>query len=337
MSEHVASSAELSIVCQRLAAYYTALAKKETAHGVAGYASLDKERTQCLRLLESCLNIGLLQKVKLLVRAISTYLDRQGYWTEDMAALIMRLNAARQAGDRKDEGWCLNSIGYNCRKRGESAKALACYEQSLSIRCELGDRQGKAWTLNNIAEIYCAQDRHKQALQYFNQSLTIMREIGDRKGEGMTMNNIGMVYDAQGDYETALTYLEQNLSVNIEVDNKILEGATLNNIARIYDKQGNTANALEYWKQALVIHLIKTLEYFQQALAGCQEIGERAGEEITRWNIGLTYEDLGELVKAEEYISQSMQIAEEIGHPGLEECREDLARVRAKQHGIHDK
>ncbi|MCI5159362.1 MAG: hypothetical protein D3906_13190, partial [Candidatus Electrothrix sp. AUS1_2] len=56
------------------------------------------------------------------------------------------------------------------------------------------------------------------------------------------------------------------------------------------------------------------------------------------WNIGLAYNDHGNLTKAEQYISGAVQLAEEIGHPSLEEWRKALedihANLRREQPGL---
>jgi tetratricopeptide (TPR) repeat protein len=303
---------------ERLAFYYIAFCMVQSKAGLEGYARLDRERAHCLRLMESCLNSKMWKKVKLLVRAIQEYLNRQGYWAELLAAVGMRLTAAQQSGDRKDEGWCLNSLGYTYRLRREDDKGLDYYEQSLLIYHERGDRQGEGAILNNIAAIYNDQGKYEMALEHYQQSLSIQREIGNRKGEGATLNNVAGFYMNQGELETALQYYEQSLTVTRKVRDKIGEGTTLNNIAEIYRAQGNYT---------------KVLEHLEQALAIAQELGNRAGEAGSYWNIGLIYEDLGDLAKAEEHISQAVQIAEQIDHPKLEDSREGLARVRAMRRG----
>lgn len=303
---------------ERLALYYIFFCAEQSKAGVKGYARLDAERAHCLRLMESCLASKLWQEVKLLVGAISDYLDRQGWWTEELAALEMRLTAARQAGDRRNEGWCLNELGYTCNRRGEYEKALSYHDQSLLICRELGDRKGEGATLNNIAGIYQQQGNYELALERYQQSLSIRREIGDREGEGATLNNIGQLYYYQGDYEKALQHYEQCLPIAREVGYKILEGSTLNNIGSIYYAQSDYAKAVEYQEQALAIRC---------------ELGDRAGEAQLRYNVGTDYEHLGDLAKAEEYISLAVQIAEQIGHPELERCRDGLARVRAARRG----
>jgi tetratricopeptide (TPR) repeat protein len=303
---------------KRLAMYYIIFCYIASEEGVQGYARLDGERAHCLRLMESCLASKLWQEVKLLVGAITIYLDRQGWWTEKLTAVEMRLTAARQTGNRKDEGWCLNSLGYTCLKRGEYDKALAWFEQSLPIWRELGDREGEGTTLNNMAGVYRQQGKYELALETLQKSLSIRREIGDRRGEGESLNNIGSLYYAQGDNEQALSYYEQDLAICREGGDTIGEGTTLNNIAEIYRAQGKYS---------------KALEYFEQDLAICRELGDRGLEAQCCWNIGLSYIDMGDLAKAEEYIAQAVQIAEQIGHPLLEKWRDGLARVRAARQG----
>jgi tetratricopeptide (TPR) repeat protein len=187
---HTFARTELALSTEslkRLADWYIPFCEAAGKEGVQGCARLDAERAHCLRLMASCLARGLLKEVKALAAAIDIYLERQGWWTEDMAALSMRLTAARQAGDRMDEGVCLNSLGCNCERRGGLEKALACYEQSLPIRRELGYKEGEGATLNNMAVIYRQQGKHELALECYEQSLSRALESGDREGEGVTL------------------------------------------------------------------------------------------------------------------------------------------------------
>ena len=303
---------------KRLAWAYISFCQAASEAGIEGYAALDAERAHCLRLMESCLASKLLEEVQALEGAINIYLDRQGYWTENIAAVEMRLTAVKQAGDRRDEGICLGNLGYIYERRGEHEKALVWYEQSLKINCELVDRKQEGILLNNIAEVYRQQGKHELALQQYEQSLSIMQELSDRKEECTTLNNIGMLYKTRGDNKTALHYYKQCLSIAQEVGHKILEGRTINNIAVIYREQGKYSKALEYHEQALAI---------------AQELGDRAGEAAICWNIGFTYLKLRDLAKTEEYIIIAVQIAEKIGHPKLEEWREELALVQAARRG----
>ncbi len=336
---------------ERLALWYIDFCWTQSQAGLEGYARLDGERAHCLRLMESCLDGELWQEVKLLVRTIAHYLRLQGWWTELLAALEMRLNAARQVGDRRDEGWCLNSLGYTCERCREPNKALSWYDQSLPIFRELGERKEEGALLNNMAEIYRQHGKYGLALETYQQSLSIKREIGDRKGEGTTLNNIAIIYMYPREWETALQYCEQCLPIVRELGDKIGEGVTLNNIGEIYRQQGNYATAVYKYTTA-VDKYTKAVEHHKQALAIRRELGDRAGEAESCRLLGLTYFNLVEscwygptyfnlnlvrLAKAEEYMSQAVQIEEAIGHPDLEEDCKSLAGVRGARHLLLDR
>ena len=318
---HTYASTELPLSRKdlgKIVRLYTFLYKEESKAGSEGYARLDLQRAHCLRLLERCLASKLWQEAKDLAANMQDYLNLQGYWVDALTAQSMRLTAARQAGDRTDEGVCLNSLGYTYKRRGEYDKALTYYEQSLAICKKIGNREGEGATLNNISQIYDAKGDYTAALKYLEQSLDIHQEIGDRAGEGTTLSNIGAIHHAKGDSAAALKYLEQSLAISQEIGDRAGEGTTLNNISQIYDAKGDYAAALKYLEQSLAIR---------------QEIGDRAGEAVTSWNIGLTYEEQGDLAKAEQYISRAVQLAEEIGHPSLEKYREALEDLRAELRG----
>jgi tetratricopeptide (TPR) repeat protein len=299
---------------ERLAWYYIRFCYEQSQAGIEGYVILDGERAHCLRLMESCLNSGLLAAVNNLAETISTYLDRQGYWTDRLAALDMNLTAARQAGKRSHEGACLNNFGLTYWQRGELDKASAYYEQSLPIWRELGNRKDEGSILNNIAAIYDNQGKHELALERYQQSLTICREVGDREGAGATLNNLAVVYYDQGDCEQALSYYKQSLRIAREVGHKPLEGSTLNNIALIYEEQEKPAKALKCYKQALAIY---------------RQLGDRVGEAELCWNIARFYFHKGDLAKADEYMSQAMRLAKTIDQSLVERWRKTLVQVQA--------
>ncbi|MCI5190698.1 MAG: tetratricopeptide repeat protein [Candidatus Electrothrix sp. AS4_5] len=318
---------------ERLAGWYIASCRAQSQAGLEGYAILDAERAHCLRLMKSCLDSELLQEVKVLVEAISIYLDRQGWWTERLAALKMRLTVARKAENHRDEARYLNDLGYTCSRFGEKKQALKWYEQCLPIWRKLEDYKNEGVTLNNMASIYRQQSKYEQALDYFEQSLSIRRKVGDWQGEVRTLNNIGMLYYVQGKYDEALSYYEQCLFIiynpypnpwggqvakykTLSIDARNLEGSLLNNIATIYAAQGK---------------LGKALEYYQKDLATIQrEFGDRAMEAVTSWNIGLTYKDMGDIAQAVEHLSLAVEIKEAIGTPDAQECRDYLEQIQIR-------
>ncbi|CAK8713417.1 hypothetical protein KKHLCK_02455 [Candidatus Electrothrix laxa] len=281
-----------------------------------GYACLDSERAHCLKLMETCINNELWLAVSLLDGILSEYLDLQGLWTERLIFLNMRLIAAQQAGERKDEALCLNNIGYTHYQCGEYVTALDFYKQSRSIHRDIGDRQGEGASLNNMGSVYRKQEKNKQALKTYEKSLRITQDNKDQYGEGGALNNIGEMHRIEGNSTLALKYYRQSLSRKRKVGDRAGENAALNNIAEVYSEQGI---------------LKRVLKCHKHVWSMAREIGDRNGEARTCWNIGLTCIKLRELDKAEKYICFAVQIAEDINLPLLEEWRNALEDIRAER------
>ena len=97
---------------------------------------------------------------------------------------------------------------------------------------------------------------------------------------------------------------------------------------RITQETGDTLMQLEQ-KLRITQETGDTLMQLEQKLRNAQALGDKAGEAETSWSIGLTYK-YNDLRKAESYMSRAVQLAEEIGHPQLEEWRKELAGIRAR-------
>ena len=69
----------------------------------------------------------------------------------------------------------------------------------------------------------------------------------------------------------------------------------------------------------------KTLE---QSLAIQREIGDRAGEAETSWNLGLEYERRGDLARGLPLLESSVRIKEALTHPDLERDQAYLAALK---------
>jgi hypothetical protein len=68
----------------------------------------------------------------------------------------------------------------------------------------------------------------------------------------------------------------------------------------------------------------EAIGYYEQALALAREIGDRRGEGIHSWNLGLLYEET-DPARAAALMQVCVDYEQEIGHPDAEA---DAARVR---------
>ncbi len=74
----------------------------------------------------------------------------------------------------------------------------------------------------------------------------------------------------------------------------------------------------------------RAIEFFEQALVIDREIGNRIGEAIASWNLGLAYEKEGDLVRAAALMQVSVDYEREIGHPDAEGDVAQVEELRAR-------
>jgi tetratricopeptide (TPR) repeat protein len=286
-------------VTGRLAAYYTTLAREQSALGLPGYALLDAERPHLMAILGACVTVQDWDGAESLAWAMDDYLDIQGHWTERVTAIEAGLAAARALGHRQDEGGFLRNLGNAYSALGEVGRAIEYYEQALEIACEIGDRRGEGAALGNLGNAYSALGEVGRAIGTFEQALEIAREIGYRRWEGNHLGNLGSAYLALGEVGRAIEYYEQALVISREIGDRRNEGNWLGNLGSAYLTLGEVGRAIEYHEQSLMIS---------------REIGDRRGEGTSLGNLGNAHSDLGEVGRAIEYHEQALVIAREIGN-----------------------
>ncbi|HEU0077797.1 MAG TPA: tetratricopeptide repeat protein, partial [Longimicrobiaceae bacterium] len=87
---------------------------------------------------------------------------------------------------------------------------------------------------------------------------------------------------------------------------------TLNSIGSVYDNLGQRDKALQYYELALPIR---------------QEVGDRSGEAVTRFNIAMILRRQGELERSIAELRCVVALDELVQHPDLEQDRAVLAKV----------
>jgi tetratricopeptide (TPR) repeat protein len=95
--------------------------------------------------------------------------------------------------------------------RGDLKRALALYEESLTIREQVGDLQGKGATLSGMANVYMAQNHWEQAAELVQQAVEIGKRMGDAERIAFDTTKLGQIAQASGDDETALAHYKEGL------------------------------------------------------------------------------------------------------------------------------
>lgn len=199
---------------------------------------------------------------------------------------------------KKNYAKALHNLGSIFYSKGDYAKAISYFTQSLKIKEDLNDIQGIAATVNNIGNIYLDQTNYEKAKKYYLRSLEISKKLKDKHSMASALSNIGLIYSGQGDYDKALEYQNRSLNLRKEVDDKKGIAVCLSNIGLIYSNLEEYNKALDYYKQGLDIFT---------------ELDDKQGIATSQSDFGNTYFKLGDYKKAIEYGNKSLKIAKDRG------------------------
>jgi len=190
------------------------------------------------------------QAEKLTLDAVALY--RSGDSTAALANLDRALAFYRHTGDRASQEEVLYARGMVLAKKGEHAKALESFKESLSIAREIGSK-GEATVLHDMAHTFIDMRQYAEAAQAFEAERAAHARTGDRKAEGEAVHNLGFVEAAQSRDDQALARLDQALAIRREVGDRDGEARTLEIAAFVHGRARQPQKALELYEKALAI------------------------------------------------------------------------------------
>ena len=199
----------------------------------------------------------------------------------------------RTRNNKIGEALAYNTLGSSYVIRGNFAKALNYFDQSLAIMEDLNDVRGQIASMGNIGVIYKNQGHYVKALEYYNRSLHLAEEINENVSYAAILNNIGRIYQIQNNLELAKQYYGRTLELDIKTGNRSGMAGSLTNLGSIQAELLNYSTALELYDKALSIY---------------RELNDKAGEGRVLNRMGLLYLNTEDLVKAGEYTDQALEI-----------------------------
>lgn len=235
------------------------------------------------------------------VKAFKDYTIKGFLYSNPDSAIILAKELVRFSKQKNyDEG---RSIGINLQglsyyNKGDYAKALGYFKQSLKISEDINDLRGVSTVLNNIGLIYLKQDDFQKALEYFKQNLKISEGLENKVGRRNALNNMGIIYRKQGKLTQAIESYQQSLEISKEIRDQKGIASALNNFAVIYKIQGDYSTALDYQYRNLKI---------------LENSGNQKGLSNCLTNIGGLYLVKKSYFRAMTNCQKSLDIAEEVG------------------------
>lgn len=231
--------------------------------------------------------------------------------------------------DRKSRN--LGSIGLVYQNQGNFPKALEFYLTALKMAEEMGkaDNTSKpaknlaATWLGNIGNIYYLQMDYPKALEYYFKAYKKQEELGAKVQMATWLSNIGLAYADNKQPDKALEFYLKAKKLNEETGAQRSLASNYGNIASLYRTKKEYSISLDNYMQALDLH---TKTRNKKGLANCTN------------NIGALYNEMYRsaspsekkviAAKAENYLLQSLAIADSIGYLiGVKEAAFNLSEL----------
>ena len=233
-------------------------------------------------------------------------------------------------------GSVLNNSGIIYKQRGNYARAIDCYMESIRIREEISEQKRMAKTLNNVGTIYQLQGDFNKALEFYGKSLAIKVKEDDDPGIASTTLNIGNIYlkkadsaRAKGDSsfaleqdKIALEHFERSKAIYERLG--VMRGVALNlvNIGIVHSKSGDYESAIA-------------------AQDSCYKIGEKSGNKRLMASSlkfkGRYYLDLKKYSQAIDFSKRACDLSNEAGYIMIEKSAANILYKAYKQIGQHKK
>ncbi len=238
----------------------------------------------------------------------------------------------------------LNLSGYTFFRMGDYPKALASYQEGLTLSEKIEYKKGIADISLRTGFVYHDNEDIISALKHYERSLKIYEELDDLDGKGMVYNELGSIYREKGDFDKALDYYSKSIAINKEYDDEMGNSAMYINIGNLYLAQEDYIKSLDYFQKGLTIEEKKkdklgiasalagigsvymeqgysseALDFLQRSLNISEGVNDTQGSSNTMLVISDIFLDKANYSKAINYCKKSLALAKRVGDLGGQE------------------
>ncbi|MHC3469461.1 AfsR/SARP family transcriptional regulator [Streptomyces sp. 7R007] len=267
------------------------------------------ERPVLIAVVERAPTAGLHSHSWRLASALTTYLDRHGYWRALIAVHTTALDAARRAADAAGQAEAHRGLGLAEDRFNRPDAARAHYLRALDLFGEVGSHAGQARIHQHLSRMCEAQGRHEQALRHAHDSLTHHRAAHDRAGQSAALNHIGWILAQLGDHQQALTHCRQALALAEETGDLNGQAHIQDSLGYIHHQFGEDSQAAGHYRQAV--------DLFQQT-------GDRHSEAAGLARLGDLLDTTGRRDPARTAWARALAVTDELALPDTDPLRARL-------------
>jgi predicted ATPase/class 3 adenylate cyclase len=167
--------------------------------------------------------------------------------------LTLSLEAARACGNRRCAAYALDFLGFSALMEADFGTAHARFAECETIFREIGDLWGIAFCLYHAGAGGDARGDSAGALALWEQSLAILQKIGDEHRAGILMQSIGGQLVRNGEIERGADLLRQALRIAAEQGAKLSIACALWEFAEAAEQDASPQSARELFQAAMAV------------------------------------------------------------------------------------
>lgn len=246
-----------------------------------------------------------------------------------LAARVLEM--AKLASDKEAQSEALFVMGVSNHRMGNSADAVACFNQRMELVNQTGDHAKIAAAHNNLGNVLCGVSDYSKALDHFFRALKYYEETGNsqhiastKTNMGIAFKNLGRLNEALEMYESTLLYAERNKNNALVVNSYLNIGAVLDLQEKYEEGYEAHQKALalcaelnDKYKEAEILnnvgfnqqqrHLYKeALATYERCLDMCREQHFSVYELRSLLNLGQVHTQFGDYIQAEACFNESL-------------------------------
>lgn len=273
-----------------------------------------RERDVLIALVERCAASGADRHAWQLAWSLTSFLDRQGGWHDQLAVQRTALAAARRGAAVVGQAHAHRSLARAQARLGRLDEAPGQLQRALELFRELGDLANQAHTCLDLAEVADREGRRAEVVQQAEAALALYREAGHRYGQAMALNAVGWYQAQLGAHDTAVEACQQALELLREFDDRQGQAPTWDTLGYAQHRAGRPAEAVVAYRHALALY---------------REFQDRYYEADTLGHLAEAQVDAGDPAEAARSWRTALGILDELGHPDAAQVRRRLADVDA--------
>lgn len=138
--------------------------------------------------------------------------------------------------------------------KGNQEKAIAKFEESLSLSRMIEFKPGIAHNLNEMAIIHTTRGEYVKAREILSEALAVYKDLNMGPEISKTLNNIASTYVRERDFKEAINRYEELIEWDQKQNNDLGVALSLYNIGVIYQNHlKQHQEAQKYYSEALKI------------------------------------------------------------------------------------